>query len=142
MGVLARSADGRLAGGCSTSGLAFKMPGRVGDSPIVGHGLYVDPGVGAAVGTGHGELIMRICGTFLIVEEMRRGATPLAAITTALERIARDCQPLPQQQAAFLAVSTDGRWGAGSLRPGFQAALRTAFLDSLLPPHVILLKDA
>lgn len=138
VGVLVRLADGRLAGGCSTSGLAFKLPGRVGDSPIVGHGLYVDPDIGAAVGTGHGELISRVCGTFLIVEEMRRGADPQAAIRAALERIARACRPQPQQQAAFLAVTPDGRWAAGSLRPGFQAALRTDAVDTLLPPQTIL----
>ncbi len=141
VGVLVRSADGRLAGGCSTSGLAFKLPGRVGDSPIVGHGLYVDPDVGAAVGTGHGELISRVCGTFLIIEEMRRGTAPLAAIETTLQRIARACRPLPQQQAAFLAVTPDGRWAAGSLRPGFQAALRTDALDTLLPPQSVLFGD-
>jgi len=141
VGVLVRSADGRLAGGCSTSGLAFKLPGRVGDSPIVGHGLYVDPDVGAAVGTGYGELISRVCGTFLIVEEMRRGTAPLEAIEKALERIARACRPLPQQQAAFLSVTPDGRWAAGSLRPGFQAALRTHAVDTLLPPQMVLLRD-
>ena len=141
VGVLVRLADGRLAGGCSTSGLAFKLPGRVGDSPIVGHGLYVDPDVGAAVGTGHGELISRVCGTFLIVEEIRRGTAPLEAIGKALERIARSCRPLPRRQAAFLAVTPDGRWAAGSLRPGFQAALRTDAIDTLLPPQTVLLGD-
>src|SRR4051812_28989725 len=65
IGVLALDQRGMLAGGCTTSGLAFKPPGRVGDSPIVGHGLYVDPTAGAAVATGHGELVMGACGTFL-----------------------------------------------------------------------------
>ncbi|GAB4137303.1 MAG: N(4)-(beta-N-acetylglucosaminyl)-L-asparaginase [Thermogutta sp.] len=141
VGVLVRLADGRLAGGCSTSGLAFKLPGRVGDSPIVGHGLYVDPDVGAAVGTGHGELISRVCGAFLIIEEIRRGATPQAAIAATLDRIARSCRPQPQQQAAFLAVTPDGRWASGSLRPGFQAALRTDACDALLPPQTVLLRE-
>lgn len=141
IGVLAYDQDGSLAGGCSTSGLAFKLPGRVGDSPIVGHGLYVDPDVGAAVGTGHGELIMRVCGTFLIVEEMRRGETPQVAIHNALQRIAEKCHPLPKQQAAFIALRKDGVWAAGALRPGFQVAVRSADDDSLLTPQVVLWAD-
>ena len=139
IGVLALDAEGHIAGGCSTSGLPFKLPGRVGDSPLVGHGLYVDPDVGGAVGTGHGELIMRVCGTFLIVEEMRRGASPLEAIKTALERINRQCRPDPRQQAAFIALRCDGAWSAGSLRKGFQVAVRSATVDSLVEPEMVLM---
>ena len=76
VGVLAIDARGQMAGACSTSGLPFKVPGRVGDSPIIGHGLYVDPRRGAAVATGTGELIMGVCGSFLAVELMGRGASP------------------------------------------------------------------
>lgn len=141
IGALAQDAAGNLAGGCSTSGLAFKLPGRVGDSPIVGHGLYVDPEVGAAVGTGHGELIMRVCGTFLIVEEMRRGLSPDHAVRTALERIAAVCHPSPKQQAAFIALRKDGTWAAGALRAGFQVAIRSHTQDDLLPPHMVYLRD-
>jgi len=137
IGVLAQDAAGNLAGGCSTSGLAFKLPGRVGDSPIIGHGLYVDPDVGAAVGTGHGELIMRVCGTFLIVEEMRQGKLPKDAIRTALQRIADVCHPLPKQQAAFIALRKDGLWAAGALRPAFQVAIRSPTEDDLLAPQIV-----
>lgn len=138
IGVLACDQAGDLAGACSTSGLAFKLPGRVGDSPIVGHGLYVDPDVGAAVGTGHGELIMRVCGTFLIVEEMRRGETPEVAIHRALKRIIQVTSPLPKQQAAFIALRKDGRWAAGALRPGFQVAVTSSTGDGLLNPQIVL----
>ncbi|MGQ9504110.1 MAG: N(4)-(beta-N-acetylglucosaminyl)-L-asparaginase [Thermogutta sp.] len=141
IGVLAYDQSGGLAGACSTSGLAFKLPGRVGDSPIIGHGLYVDPDVGAAVGTGHGELIMRVCGAFLIVEEMRREKMPHVAIRNTLQRIAEKCRPLPKQQAAFIALRKDGIWAAGALRLGFQVALRSADEDSLLMPHVVLWTD-
>lgn len=141
IGVLALDAQGRIAGGCSTSGLAFKLPGRVGDSPIVGHGLYVDPEVGAAVGTGHGELIMRVCGTFLIVEEMRRGAMPEEAIKTALRRIAQRCHPGPKEQAAFIALRRDGLWAAGALRPGFQVAVRSPNQEELMTPPLVLFPE-
>lgn len=140
IGVLALDAAGHIAGGCSTSGLPFKLPGRVGDSPLVGHGLYVDPEVGGAVGTGHGELIMRVCGTFLIVEEMRRGASPAEAIKAALERIHRQCRPDPRQQAAFIALRCDGAWSAGCLRKGFQVAVRSATVETLTEPHLVLMQ--
>ena len=76
--------DGTLAGGCSTSGLAYKMPGRVGDSPILGSGLYVDNEIGAAGATGVGENIMRFCGSFMVVEYMRQGLTPEEACAETL----------------------------------------------------------
>src|SRR5688572_19776160 len=87
IGALAMDSRGTLADACSTSGLAFRLPGRVGDSPIIGQGLYVDPAVGAAVTTGHGELVMGVCGSFLAVESMRRGANPLDAAVEVLTRI-------------------------------------------------------
>ena len=87
VGVLAIDSQGKLAGACSSSGLPFKVPGRVGDSPIIGHGLYVDPRRGAAVATGKGELIMGVCGSFLAVELMGRGASPLDAACEVLQRI-------------------------------------------------------
>src|SRR5687767_8482663 len=77
IGMLALGRDGRLAGACSTSGRAFKLPGRVGDSPIVGAGLYVDGEVGAASATGVGEEVIKVCGSYAVVEAMRRGAGPL-----------------------------------------------------------------
>lgn len=119
--ILARDRAGRLAGACSTSGMAFKVPGRVGDSPIIGHGLYVDQTAGAAAATGTGELIMGVCGSFLAVESMRQGGTPAQAIRGVLERIVRQWGPrlLPDHQVALIAMSPDGAWASAAIRPGF-----------------------
>ncbi len=117
--VLARDQRARLAGVCTTSGLAFKVPGRVGDSPIIGHGLYVDQHAGAAAATGNGELIMGVCGSFLCVELMRSGKSPTEAIAIVLERVRNAYTLLPDHQVALIAMAPDGQWGSGSLRPGF-----------------------
>lgn len=119
VGILALDARGRLAGACSTSGMAFKVPGRVGDSPIIGQGLYVDQRAGAATATGTGELITGVCGSFLIVEQMRRGASPLDAILEALGRIRDRFALREEHQVAFLAVNPKGEWASAALRPGF-----------------------
>jgi len=137
IGVIARDCRGTLAAGCSTSGLAGKMPGRVGDSPIVGHGLYVDPGVGAAVATGHGELMMAICGSFLAVEGMRRGLSPQEAIAEVLRRIAECIPDRGDRQAAFIALDKAGKWAAGAMRPGFQVAVRTPAGEQLVIPDLV-----
>lgn len=120
VGVIARDSSGRLAVACSTSGMAFKVPGRVGDSPIIGQGLYCDQEAGAATATGTGELIAGVCGSFLITERMRAGDTPIEAIRFALDRIARRYRLAPEHQVAFVAVRKDGQWGSGALRPGFK----------------------
>jgi N4-(beta-N-acetylglucosaminyl)-L-asparaginase len=112
-----------MAAGCSTSGLAWKLPGRVGDSPIIGAGLYCDGEVGAAGATGIGEEILRVCGSFLIVEGMRRGLTPQAAIQEALRRVARSDPRNRKRQVAFIALSRSGQIGAGAMTAGFQAAV-------------------
>ena len=139
VGVLARDAAGQLAGACSTSGLPFKLPGRVGDSPIIGHGLYVDPSCGAAVATGWGELIMGVCGSFLAVEQMRRGASPSDAASEVIERIVATQQIDDQHQVAIVTLSTSGAWGSASLRPGYRTALRTpAGIELVDPDRVIL----
>ncbi|MCE2881132.1 MAG: isoaspartyl peptidase/L-asparaginase [Planctomycetaceae bacterium] len=126
IGCLAIDARGVLAGGCSTSGTPFKVPGRVGDSPIIGHGLYVDPAAGAATATGMGELIMGVCGAFLVVESMRRGASPLDAVRDAVERIAKTYPLEPHHQAGFIAMGRDGRVASAALRPGYRTAIRDA----------------
>ncbi|MEZ6073549.1 MAG: isoaspartyl peptidase/L-asparaginase [Pirellulales bacterium] len=87
--LLGLAPDGTIAGGCSTSGLAGKLPGRVGDSPIIGSGLYVDNEVGAAGATGIGENVMRYCGSFMVVEAMRHGMSPTEACESTIRRIAR-----------------------------------------------------
>ncbi len=114
---------GRMAAGSSTSGLAWKLAGRVGDSPIVGAGLYCDGAVGAAAATGIGEEILRVSGSFLIVEGMRRGLGPAAAIAEALERMANAQPGNRQRQVAFIALSRTGEAAAGAMRSGFQVAI-------------------
>ncbi len=141
IGTLAMGTDGRLAGACSTSGTPYKTPGRVGDSPIIGHGLYVDPAVGAATATGTGELIMGICGAFLAVEEMRRGATAQEAARAAVERIGSAFQILPHHQAAFVVLRADGEHAAAALRAGFLMASRTGAGEALVPPGFVLRQD-
>lgn len=131
IGVLAIDAAGRLAGACTTSGLAFKLPGRVGDSPIIGHGLYVDPTAGAAVCTGHGELAMSVCGSFLAVEQLRAGATPEAAAAAVLKRIRQHHTLRDDDQLGVITLARDGRWGSASLKPGFRVAVRSPERDEL-----------
>jgi L-asparaginase/N4-(beta-N-acetylglucosaminyl)-L-asparaginase len=123
IGMLALDKSGNLSGACTTSGIAFKMPGRVGDSPIIGAGLYVDNEVGAAAATGQGELILKIVGSFLIVELMRNGMPPENACREAVLRISRKLNPEPPLQAGFIALNREGRIGGFSLRKGFNYAL-------------------
>jgi isoaspartyl peptidase/L-asparaginase-like protein (Ntn-hydrolase superfamily) len=137
IGVLAIDARGTLAGACTTSGLAFKLPGRVGDSPIVGQGLYVDPSAGAAVCTGHGELVMGVCGSFLAVEQMRHGAGPAEAAAAVIRRI-RHCYDLREDdQVGVIAMGTDGSWGSAALKQGFRVAVKSEQRDELLDSAVI-----
>lgn len=118
IGLIARNKNLDFSGACSTSGLAFKMKGRVGDSPIIGAGLYVDNEVGAATATGYGELMLKQCSSFLIVEEMRRGASPQEACYEATRRISKHSFS-EGKQAGFIAINKNGDYGAFSLRPGF-----------------------
>jgi isoaspartyl peptidase/L-asparaginase-like protein (Ntn-hydrolase superfamily) len=139
IGALAIDSSGTLAGACSTSGLRFKLPGRVGDSPIVGHALYVDPDVGAAVGTGHGELLMGVCGGFLAAEAMRRGASPLDAAIEVLTRVSRAFELTTEDQVGIIVLHRSGQWSGASLRPGFRVAVRTGERDELVEPERVLL---
>lgn len=124
IGMIALGADGKMAGSCTTSGLAYKMHGRVGDSPIIGAGLFVDDEVGAATATGLGESIIRICGSFLIVELMRQGRTPQEACEEAVRRlIAKNRKDLDNLQVGFLAINKEGEYGAYALREGFTYAM-------------------
>lgn len=122
IGMIGLGADGKLAGSCTTSGLAFKMHGRVGDSPIIGAGLFVDDEVGAATATGLGESIIRICGSFLIVELMRQGRTPQEACEEAVRRLIAKNKDIKDIQAGFLAINKDGEYGAYAVHPGFNFA--------------------
>jgi N4-(beta-N-acetylglucosaminyl)-L-asparaginase len=124
IGILAIDAAGALGGACTTSGMAFKMRGRVGDSPLAGAGLWVEAGVGAATATGVGEDVVRVCGSHAVVEAMRAGASPTEACRQVLERLARLRGPaLAGHQVAFLAMDADGRAGGHALLPGFTYAV-------------------
>jgi N4-(beta-N-acetylglucosaminyl)-L-asparaginase len=116
-----------VAGGCSTSGMGYKLPGRVGDSPILGSGLYVDNQVGGAGATGVGENVMRFCGSFMIVEAMRHGLDPLDACVQAIRRIGElDGRPLTELHVNFVAVNRSGRAAAAGTDKGFEYAVTTA----------------
>jgi len=123
--MLALDSSGHLAGACTTSGMAFKFPGRVGDSPIIGAGLYVDGKVGAAAATGEGEVVMKTLGSFLVVEFMRQGCTPQLACEKAVERILTNINIHPHMQIGYIAMDKDGNHGAYALRKGFQYALKS-----------------
>jgi N4-(beta-N-acetylglucosaminyl)-L-asparaginase len=123
IGIVARDGEGRLAGACTTSGLAFKLHGRVGDSPIIGAGLYVDGKVGAAVATGNGELVMRACSSFHIIEQLCQGVEPVAALDTVIARMKKDKHCTDDMQVGLMVLRADGVWSARSLRDGFQFAL-------------------
>ncbi|MEI8134860.1 MAG: N(4)-(beta-N-acetylglucosaminyl)-L-asparaginase [bacterium] len=132
IGLIARDSSGRLSGACTTSGLAFKMHGRVGDSPIIGAGLYVDGNVGAAVATGNGELVMRACSAFHIVELMRQGREPKDALIEATKRIKADKHLTADMQIGFLVLRSDGLWYAASIREGFQFVVASDSLTNTL----------
>ncbi len=123
IGLLSMDTQGDLAGACTTSGMAFKMRGRVGDSPIIGAGLYVDNEIGAATSTGLGEAVIRTCGSFLVVELMRQGATPQEACEEAVIRIQKKHANFKDFQVGFLAVNKQGDIGAYAVQPGFTYAL-------------------
>lgn len=122
IGLICLDAHGNLGGACTTSGLAFKMHGRVGDSPIIGAGLFVDNEVGAATATGLGEAVMKTCGSFLVVELMRQGMHPQAACEEAVRRIAAK-QEVNDLQVGYIAVNKSGEIGAFAIHPGFNYAL-------------------
>ena len=121
IGLLALDHEGRLAGGCTTSGVAYKMHGRVGDSPIIGAGLYVDGAVGGATATGLGEAVMRTVGSFLVVELMRQGASPQEACYEAVQRIIRS-MPTDDLQVGYLALGRNGEVGGHAIHGGFNYA--------------------
>lgn len=125
IGMVALDANGNLSGSCTTSGLAYKMHGRVGDSPIIGAGMYVDNEVGAACATGVGETVIRICGSYLVVEFMRQGFSPEEACKKAVERLMKKNPNYKDVQVGFLALNKNGEHGAYSLQKGFNYALYT-----------------
>lgn len=120
---LAQDNDGNLSGACTTSGLAYKLHGRVGDSPIIGAGMYVDNEVGAAGATGMGELVMKTCGSFLVVELMRQGYSAMEACNEAVDRIIKQEGGKTKLQVGYIALGKDGSIGYSSIQKGFQYAL-------------------
>jgi N4-(beta-N-acetylglucosaminyl)-L-asparaginase len=126
IGMIALDGAGNLGGACTTSGMAYKMHGRVGDSPVIGAGLYVDNEVGAATSTGVGEEVIRIVGSHLVVELMRQGLSPEEACKKAVERIiSRNPVQAKNVQVGFLAMNKKGEYGAYALQKGFTFAVRS-----------------
>lgn len=124
MGTVALDSEGNLSGMCTTSGMAFKMRGRVGDSPIIGAGLFVDNEVGGVTCSGQGEEVIRIAGSHLVVEFMRNGDSPYEACKKAVLRIVkRDENRAREFQVGFIAVNKSGETGAFSVQPGFNYTL-------------------
>jgi N4-(beta-N-acetylglucosaminyl)-L-asparaginase len=137
MAMIALDSRQHLSGGVTTSGMAFKMHGRVGDSAGIGAGLYVDNEVGAATSSGVGEEVIRICGTHLIVELMRNGSSPEAACKKAVERIvARKKEGARDIQVGFIALNKKGQYGGYAIGPGFTYAVKSAREDRIREaPH-------
>ena len=136
IGMIGMDKNGRLGGGCSTSGMAFKMRGRIGDSPIIGAGLFVDGEVGACTATGHGEEVIRVVGANRVVMEMRTGLSPQAACEIAIKDIAKKLEKRGKKwnevQIGFIAININGEIGAYSLQAGFTYAVRSYTQDEVI----------
>lgn len=142
IGMIALDAKGNLSGACTTSGMAFKMHGRVGDSPIIGAGLYVDNEIGAATATGHGEEVIRISGCHLVVELMRQGLSPQKACEEAVMRIVKLTQnrgkELKDIQVGFIALNKNGEYGSYCVQGGFNYAVHDATGNKLIDANYFL----
>jgi N4-(beta-N-acetylglucosaminyl)-L-asparaginase len=136
IGILAIDASGKMCGACSTSGLAFKMHGRVGDSPVIGAGMYVDNEIGGACATGAGELVLETLGSFLVVELMRQGMTPNKACREAVNRILKKYPELKEggAQVGYAALSINGEVGGYSIDKGYTIAVSESKKDHLVTP--------
>ena len=132
IGLLALDEHGNLSGSCTTSGMAYKMRGRVGDSPIIGAGLFVDNEIGAACATGMGEAIVRVAGSAIVVEFMRNGMSPQEACKAAVDRIIAKHDNLENLQVGFIALNKDGEAGAYSVYSGFNYALKDKSQEQLI----------
>jgi len=119
IGMLCMDKNNNISGACTTSGLAYKMNGRVGDSPIIGSGLFIDNKVGGAVATGLGEEVVKTVGSFLVVELMRQGYTPQEACEEAINRIVTSNSQKNKFQVAYIAMNKKGEVGSFSIEPGF-----------------------
>jgi N4-(beta-N-acetylglucosaminyl)-L-asparaginase len=127
IGMVALDANGNLSGSCTTSGAGFKLRGRVGDSPIIGAGLYVDNEVGAVVSTGQGEDVIRVAGSSAVVEYMRQGKSPQEACRLVVEKIRRiKKEKAADIQVCFIALNKNGEYGSYALHKGFNYAVQSA----------------
>lgn len=139
MGLVALDMNENLSGAVTTSGMAFKLHGRVGDSPVIGAGLFVDNEVGAATSSGTGEEVIRICGTHLVVEFMRRGYSPEKACKKAVERIVnRDREKAKTLQVGFLALNKKGQYGAYAIQKGFVFSVKSEGENVIHPSKYLL----
>lgn len=134
IGMIAMDTKGNLSGSCTTSGMGFKMRGRLGDSPIIGAGLFVDNEVGAATATGQGEDVIRIAGSHTVVELMRQGLSPELACKKAVERILRmkGMEKAKQIQIGFIAINKKGQYGGYALQKGFSFAVKADGVEKLV----------
>ena len=134
IGMVAMDTKGNLSGSCTTSGMGFKMRGRLGDSPIIGAGLFVDNEVGAVTSTGQGEDVIRMCGSHTVVEYMRQGLSPEQACKKAVERIIKiKGEKAKEIQVAFLALNKKGEIGAYAIHKGFSYAVKSHTQEKLIP---------
>lgn len=133
IGMVAMDAKGNLSGSCTTSGMGFKMRGRLGDSPIIGAGLFVDNEVGAATATGQGEDVIRVAGSHTVVELMRQGFSPEIACRKAVERILRiKAAKAKEIQIGFIAINKKGQYGGFALQKGFSYAVKNGQEERLV----------
>lgn len=132
IGILALDGIGDISGACTTSGAAYKMRGRVGDSPLIGAGLFVDNEIGAATATGLGEAVIRVCGSHLVVELMRQGNSPQKACEMAVERVVSKNPNYKELQVGFIAMNKRGQYGGYCIQPGFQYLVSDADGDRLI----------
>ena len=132
IGMLAMDANGKIAGACTTSGMAYKVHGRVGDSPIIGSGLFIDGDVGGATATGVGEAVIRVSGASAVVEAMRRGAAPEEACYEVTQRILKKHPEVDGLQVGFLALNKKGEYGGYSVYDGFNFAVRHEGQDGMV----------
>ncbi|WP_113652837.1 N(4)-(beta-N-acetylglucosaminyl)-L-asparaginase [Pedobacter namyangjuensis] len=124
IGMIAMDVKGNLSGACTTSGMAYKLHGRIGDSPIIGAGLFIDNEVGGATSTGVGEEVVRNVGSFLVVELMRQGYSPEEACKEAVMRIIKKKPETAKNiQVGFLAMNKKGEYGAYAIQQGFTFAV-------------------
>lgn len=138
MGLVALDASDNMSGAVTTSGMAFKIHGRVGDSPIIGAGLFVDNAIGAATSSGMGEEVIRICGTHLVVEYMRQGYSPEMACRKAIERIVnRDREKAKTIQVGFLALNKKGQYGAYAIQKGFVFSVKSNGEERIYPSKYV-----